>query len=143
MTSPDNFVAGDDLQCQGYTLQNLDFRLIKDYEESNKHADEEQSPVSCYSPLVSSSPRTIKTTDHLNAKIVESLQEGVAVFCTATRGVYSVYNLIKSNSAFISLFEINTVNMNLTFSQRIFKSYNSPSQKHTCFFQLIEQFIVS
>jgi hypothetical protein len=75
----------------------------------------------------------------VSANILDSLKDGVAVFMTASRGVRSVYNLIRANPAFLALFEVETVNMSQTFSQRIFKSLTT--RKHACLFTLIEKFV--
>lgn len=98
-----------------------------------------ESPASCASPLVPDSPEV--RDDELNSKIVDTLDEAVGVFCTASRGSNNIYNLIRSNSAFQALFEIEAVNMSQTFSQRIFKSVST--NKHACLFTLIEKFIAS
>ena len=81
----------------------------------------------------------MKAEDQVSAEILDSLNYGVAVFMTASRGVRSVYNLVRANPAFLALFEVETVNMSQTFSQRIFKSLTT--RKHACLFTLIEKFI--
>jgi hypothetical protein len=129
-------------------LPKLDFTSIRDLDflhpQGLKTIKEDDnfipdSPASCVSPLVADSPE-IRDVG-LNSKIVDTLDEAVGVFCTASRGGNNVYNLIRSNSAFQALFEIETVNMSQTFSQCIFKSVST--NKHACLFTLIEKFIAS